>query len=254
MNMITKQAGLRGNTYTLSARGKKRSEPVFHFLRSNFGNLPLGIIESVFGFVERSTLYGGRIFEGRQLSDRDVYQLNNSGIGLRIPFTNHFAEREEYEATKPVLKKYHCELNSVIVTNDNLAQWIREDFPHYDIEASVIKNVNTMKKLEQALLYYDTIVLPMTSNNDMDFLEKITDKNRIRLFANGGCALTCPSRICYRSISELNKCKGGKFQCSQPLKKRDLKGMIDFDIRPLNELGYHRFKLLRARPGNMTGY
>ena len=252
--MINQQTEFTGNTYTLSARGKKKDEPIFHFLRTNFGNLPLGIIESVFGFVEKSTLYGGRVFEGRQLSDRDVFQLNNAGIGLRIPLTNHFVEREEYEAAKPILKKYHRELNSVIVTNDDLAQWIKEDFPRYDVEASVIKDITSLRKLENALPYYDTIVLPMTSNTDMDFLEKIKDKNRIRLFANGGCALTCPSRICYRSVSELNKFKGGKFQCSQPLKKRDLKGMVDFDIGPLNELGYHRFKLLRARPGNMTGY
>ena len=111
-----------------------------------------------------------------------------------------------------------------------------------------------MKKLEQALHCYDTVVLPMASNNDMKLLEAIEDKDRIRLFANAGCALTCPSRICYRSVSKINKFCGGEWQCSQPLKDRDIKGMIDFDLEPLNRLGYHRFKLLRARPGNMTGY
>ena len=252
--MNKEQAELPNNTYTVSARGKKEDEPIFHFLRSNFGNLPLGFIESVFGFVEKTTLYGGRVFEGRQISERDVFQLNNAGIGVRIPFTNHFAEREEYEATKPILRKYHRKINSVIVTNNDLAQWIREDFPRYDIEASVIKNITTMQKLNDALPYYNTVVLPMTANEDLEFLVRIKEKDRIRLFANGGCALTCPSRICYRSFSTLNKFKGGEFQCSQPLKKRDLKGMIDFDIRPLNVLGYRRFKLLRARPGNMTGY
>ena len=242
------------NTYTLSARSKTKDEPIFHFLRTNFGNLPLERMESVFGFVEKSSLYGGRVFEGRQLSERDVFQLNNAGIGLRIPFTNHFAERDEYEVTRPILEKYHRKLNSVIVTNNELAQWIKEEFPLYDIEASVIKNINTMKKLENALPYYDTIVLPMASNNDLGFLEAIKDKKRIRLFANAGCALTCPSRICYRSVSIINKFNGGEWQCSQPLKDRDIKGMIDFDITSLNKLGYHRFKLLRARPGNMTGY
>lgn len=122
------------------------------------------------------------------------------------------------------------------------------------MEASVIKNINTLAKLAQALPVYDTVVLPMTANEDLDFLASIEDKNRIRLFANAGCALTCPSRICYRSVSKLNKFRGGEWQCSKPLKDRDIKGMIDFDIEPLNRLGYHRFKLLRARPGNLTGY
>jgi len=29
--------------------------------------------------------------------------------------------------------------------------------------------------------------------------------------------------------------------------------MIEFDLRPLVEMGFHSFKLLRAAPGRMTG-
>jgi len=241
-------------TYTVSARAKHADEPIFRFLRTNFGNLPLGQIESIFGFVERSTMYGGREFFDRQFSDRDVQQMMNAGIGVRIPFTNHMINREEYESNKVLLQKYHHELNSVITTNDDLAVWIREDFPLYDIEASVIKNINSLLKLTPALDIYDTVVLPMKSNDDIEFLEAIEDKNRIRLFANGGCAYTCPSHICYRSVSELNKYKGGEFRCSQPLKDRNIKGMIDFDLKPLIARGYTRFKLLRSKPSDLTGY
>lgn len=242
------------NTYTISARGKQENEPIFRYLRNHFGNLPLQQIDSVFGFVEPSTMYGGRIFEHRQLSDRDVRQLINAGIGLRIPFTNHNIERQEYEANRELLVKYHMQINSVIVTNDDLARWIRQDFPDYDIEASVIKNITSIRKLQAALEIYDTVVLPMPVNYKHELLKSIEDKNRVRLFANAGCALTCPSHICYASISVINKFKGGEFQCSQPIKKRELKGMIDFDIEELSALGFHRFKLLRARTGNMTGY
>jgi hypothetical protein len=42
--------------------------------------------------------------------------------------------------------------------------------------------------------------------------------------------------------------------CSQPIKKRDLLGMVDFPLQPYIDLGFHRFKLLRARPGSMTGF
>ena len=242
------------NTYTVSVRGKKGDDPIFNFLRTNYGSVPLGQIESVFGFVEKSTLYGGREFNGRQVSDRDVFQLNNAGMGVRIPFTNHFATHEEYLENKPLFAKYHNELNSVIFTNDDLAQWVREDFPLYDIEASVIKNINNMRKLEDALKIYTTVVLPMPSNQDIEFLESIEDKSRIRLFSNAGCALTCPARICYKSVSEMNKPEGGQFQCSQPMKDRKLLGMIDFDVERLSAMGFHKYKMLRARPGNMTGF
>ena len=241
-------------TYTVSARNKPRERPVFAYLRKNYGNLALNEIDSLFGFVERSTLYGGRGFTTRELSDRDVAQLNNAGIGLRIPMSNHYVEREEYEQNLSLLRKYHRLGNSIICTNDDLARWIREDFPDFRIDASVIKNIRTHGKIEEAMELYDSVVLPMPLNEDLKFLGRIEDKDKITLFANAGCALTCPSRICYPSISKANKGQGGEFKCSQALKDRDTLGMVDFPLQPYIDLGFHRFKLLRARPGSMTGF
>ena len=241
-------------TYTVSARGKRPQIPVFAYLRNNYGNVPLREIDSLFGFVERSTLYGGRAFVRRELSDRDVYQLNNAGIGIRLPMSNHYVEREEYLENKSLLKKFHKNGNSIICTNDDLARWVRDDFPEYRLDASVIKNLKSYEKIEQAMELYDSVVLPMSANEDLEFLEKIDNKDKITLFANAGCALTCPSRICYVSLSKINKGRGGEFQCSQDLKKREMHGMVDFPLEPYIKLGFHRFKLLRARPGSITGF
>jgi hypothetical protein len=242
-------------TFTVSARGKSPGVPVFAFLRRHFGTVPLAQIESLFGFVERSTLYGGRCFMGRELSDRDVWQLNNAGIGLRVPLTNHYVTSAEYESYFKLLKKYHSAGNSVIATNDDLARWIRSDFPKYKIDASVIKNINTPEKLDKALGIYDEIVLPMEMNGDLDFLSSIEDKDRITLFANAGCAFTCPSRICYVSVSKINKMTGKEeHRCSQSLKHREVIGMIDFELEPLIALGFRHFKLLRAMRGQKTGF
>lgn len=241
-------------TYTISARGKAAEVPVFKFIRNQYGNVPLREIDSLFGFVEKSTLYGGRAFLRRELSERDVFQLNNAGIGVRLVMSNHYVERDEYEENQPLLEKYHRKLNSVIATNDDLAMWVREDFPQYEVDASVIKNIKTHRKIDESLRLYDSLVLPMRLNEDLDFLEKIEAKDRITLFANAGCALTCPAKLCYLSISKINKGNGGKFECSQPIKNRKLEGMVDFPLQPYIDLGFHRFKLLRARPGSMTGY
>ena len=241
-------------TYTISARSKSPDVPVFAFLRRQYGNIPLREIESLFGFVERSTLYGGRAFSKRELSDRDVAQLNNAGIGVRIPMSNHYAEPEEYERNLPLFEKYHNAMNSIIVTNDDLARWIRRDFPSFTLDGSVIKNIKTHRKIDQAFDVYDSVVLPMRLNEDFDFLEKIDAKDKIILFANAGCALTCPSKLCYLSLSKLNKYKGGKFQCSQSIKDREQMGMVDFPLEPYIEMGFHHFKLLRARPHQSTGY
>ncbi len=241
-------------TYTISARSKHPDKPVFAYLRNQYGNVPLREIDSLFGFVEKSTLYGGRVFERRELSDRDVYQLNNAGIGIRLVMSNHYVEPDEYAANLSLLEKYHNSRNSVIVTNDDFAKWIRVDFPDYRIDASVIKNIKTHRKINETLEMYDSIVLPMRLNEDLDFLEKIEQKDRITIFANAGCALTCPSKLCYLSISKINKGKGGEFQCSQMFKDRKLEGMVDFPLQPYIDRGFHRFKLLRSRPNRMTGY
>jgi len=241
-------------TFTVSARGKPVDQSVFAYLRQNYANLPLGEIDSLFGFVERSTLYGGRRFADRELSDMDVEQLNAAGIGIRIPMSNHNAEKREYKLSNWLLRKYHRSCNSIICTNDDLAQWIREDFPEYRIDASVIKNLKSHEKIAKAMELYDSVVLPMPVNENLEFLAEIKDKDKITLFANAGCALTCPSRMCYASISKINKGKGGEFKCSRPIKDRDLYGMVDFPLQPFVELGFHRFKLLRARPNNMTGF
>lgn len=241
-------------TYTISARKKSPRTPVMAYLRKHYGNIPMREIDSVFGFVERSLLYGGRGFTKRELSYRDVQQLNSAGIGVRIPMSNHHATREEFEQNAVLLGRYHRDCNSIIVTNDDLARWIREKFPKYRLDASVIKNIKTHPKIEEALQLYDSVVLPMRMNEDLEFLDKIEHKERIILFANAGCALTCPSKLCYLSISEINKGQGGEFQCSQPLKKRELFGMVDFPLDPYIEMGFRHFKLLRSRPGGMTGF
>lgn len=241
-------------TFTVSARGKPAEAPVFAFLRRHFGFLRMSEIDSLFGFVERSTLYGGRPFHFRELSDRDVIQLNNAGIGVRLPLSNHAATPEEYRRNRLLLEKHHRRLNSVIVTNDELARWIRKDFPRYRIDASVIKNIHTHAQIDQALELYDEVVLPMNLTESLEFLRRIERRDRIILFANAGCALTCPARICYPAFSKLNKGEYVETRCSQGLKPREILGMVDFDLEPLMAMGFRRFKLLRPRPSGMTGF
>lgn len=240
--------------YTISARGKPNGIPVKTYLAKEFAHIPLAEIDSIFGFVEHCSLYGGRMFQGPELTPVDVYDMYSAGVGLRLPLTNHYAERSEYEKAIPFLTKYHRQGNAAIVTNDDLARWIRQDFPLYRIEASVIKNLKTHDRIAAAMDLYDTVVLPMELNENDEFLTQTQNKERITLFANAGCALTCPSHICYVSVSNFNKAGIGQFKCSQPIKARDIRGMIDFDLSHLQDLGFSRFKVLRARASGLTGH
>lgn len=241
--------------YTISARGKPSAVPIQRFIENQYGHIPVEEIDSFFGFTEACSLYGGRIFASPELSRYDVRSLYRMKINVRLPLSNHYFTHEEYEASAEFLEKYHRPGNSLIITNDDLARLVRKDFPGYRLEASVIKNINTLEKVDKGFEDYDTVILPMASNDDEAFLKAIENKKGITLFANAGCAYTCPSKICYPSVSKANKTGDSSlFTCSQKLKERNTIGMHDFDLEYLQSLGFERFKLLRPRRGNQTGY
>jgi hypothetical protein len=245
-------------SYTISVRGKQNDIPVMKFLQDHFTDIPLNKIDSLFGFLEFCPLYGGRTFNGRQLSEPDVINLYDNGIGVRIPLTNHFVSEGEYDSCRAFLEKYHRKGNSVIITEDILAGWIRRDYPQYGVEASVIKDIDSQEKITGALELYDTVILPMRLCVDFDFLSRLEPKNKITLFANAGCAFNCPAKICYKKISRMNKFDGTSQEnskgCSKSRVPRPELGMVDFDIPKLISLGFTRFKLLRSRPGRVTGF
>jgi len=117
----------------------------------------------------------------------------------------------------------------------------------------VIKDIRSHDNISRALELYDTIVLPMDLNNNLEFLGQIEEKQRIRLFANGGCAYNCPLKICYKSISRFNKQREYvEFMCSQATLYRPMLGVLNFDLAKLRSLGIVKFKLLRAR--GKTGF
>ena len=241
--------------FTISARSKPAALPIQQFMRSHYGHIPQEQIDSFFGFTEACSLYGGRMFGTAELSRYDVKSLYRMNINVRLPLSNHIVTAEEYEENQAYLEKYHRPGNSLIITNDDLARWVREDFPEYRLEASVIKNINTLAKVDEAFMLYDTVILPMASNDDEALLKAIDNKKNITLFANAGCAYTCPSKICYPSVSKVNKTGDfSLFTCSQKMKERNTIGMYDFDLDYLQSLGYERFKLLRPRRGNQTGF
>ena len=257
--------------YTVSARGKSLQLPVMEYLEEQFGSIPLGQIDSVFGFLEPSTMYSGRPFMRSQLSDEDVKSMNEAGIGMRIPFSNHYVSEKEYESHRAMLEKYHRKDNSLICTNDQLAGWVRRDYPLYQVEASVLKEIDSLDKIEKALEIYDYVILPMFLNYKDDFLSSIPWKHKITLFGNAGCALSCPNRKCYEYISRVNKDLAMQkafgrqliflyrlgfpiHWCSHRLKPRNLKGLTDFDLEHLYSLGFRRFKMLREHKSRRTGY
>lgn len=243
-------------SFAVSARRKPEQLPIQAWLAQQ--GVGPEVVDSVFGFRESTRLYGGRPFfaHGTELSEADYAWMMEQGIGYRIPIQNLLLTREDYEKARAFLEKYHRPGNSLIVAKDAIVPWLREDFPQYDIECSVIRRVDTMSKLHKALALYDMVVPdPYAFNHSMD-LAAIPEeyKPRMRLFLEMGCLYDCPSRICYTGISAVNKGVEAPARCSAQegvprleVSVGERKGRFTyFNREQYLAMGYTHFKLLSA--------
>lgn len=236
--------------YTISARGKPLEEPLGAFLNENFPQYQKKI-DSVFGFVEYTPLYGGRPFYGEELSEADVQYLYGNRIGLRLPLTNGYLTPSVWESQVEFLEKYHKKGNSVITVNDEFARFIKKEFPNYQLELSVIRELKTLQEVDSAMALYDTVVLHGKWNVSDD-LHAIPEKSRIRLFLTTGCGYNCPAKICYASFSKYNLSLSGEVKCSVSKLERQKLGMVSFDAAPFIEQGFSKFKVVRLISNNVV--
>ena len=174
-------------------------------------------IDSVFGQTEEHCpLYGGRPAETPEMLELDIKWIYDKGIGMKLTLQNKFITDDKYKESKPFLKEYHRKGNAVITATDKLAEYIRNDFPDYKIEASCIQDITDNEHYEKKVAtgLYDTIVLPIHCNDDLKFIESIKRKDLLRLFMNIECSYNCPSKVCYGTTSKINREEKRKFMCS----------------------------------------
>jgi len=218
-------------------------------------------IDYAFGVVEGySPLKGGRITPegGFNITKLDIYWLYDHNIGIKMPLSSKTFSDDMYKESLDVLKRYHRKGNGIIVSTDKLAECIKNDFPDYKIEASCIQDITDNKHYEKkvALGLYDTIVLPIHSNDDMKFIESIKRKDLLRLFMNVECSYNCPSKVCYNTTSIYNKDSASgtatKMQCSfydLGLERTFYNDDINwsefyFDLPMYEKMGISNFKLV----------
>jgi hypothetical protein len=246
---------LPGLRLSVSSRRLNPDMNIIDYLKIFYMYTSLDRIDSVFGnTIERSRLYGGRTFKTRRsLTDKNVADLEEHGINISLTLTNHFFDEDSYKESRDMLKRHHKKGNSIICINDELARRIRQDFPDYIIKASIIKDTDTIEKIEECLELYDETVLPMQKNDDDEFLNSIREKRRIVLFGNATCAYTCPDRSCYLGFSQRIARKKVTSWCSQQHVPRLDVGNVFFDIKKLKSMGFSQYKLVPIAPAHASG-
>lgn len=232
--------------FSVSSRDIRPEMDIIAYLKIVYIHLNIGQIKEVFGnCVFPSQLYGGRPYDLKYALTREhVRTLERHGIGLALTLTNHFCNDESYRHSYDFLKTLHRKGNSIVCTSDDLAIRIRNDFPDFTLKASIIKNLDTKAKIETALRLYDYVTVPMNINDDDAFLSGLTEKERVILFGNAGCAYTCPDRSCYLGFSQEINGEPVTSVCSKTRIPRPDQGQVWFDLAKLHRMGYTFFKVI----------
>lgn len=235
--------------YSLSARDKPALYHISDFL-TKF-NVDIKDIDYIFGFVEKTQMYGGRAFYYPELSNNDLKWMRENNIGYKIPLQNMFITKDTYKRSFDFLSKYHNADNAIVLYNDSIASLIRKDFPNYKLEASVIKNINTIDKIKKACELYDTIVPdPKWLNENIDVIPENL-RNKIRVFLAVRCLYDCTSRICYPSVSRFNINNSAPLRCSKMIMQNFPTKVFTyrFNVNDYLVRGYSKFKMISRLGG-----
>lgn len=233
-------------SFSVSSRLIRNEINALKYLQFLYVYLEISQIKTVFGSTtDFSDFYGGRVYSAnKSLTNEHIELLSDNNINIALTLTNHFFSEEIYLNNKLFLEKYHKEGNVIICTSDELAKKIRKDFPLYKLRASIIKNANTLNKVNKALELYDDVVIPMDMNDDDDFLESLPEKSRIMLFANASCAYDCPARSCYADISKRNTSQSLKINCTRKKIGTLESAFYFFDVEKFHKMGFTNFKMI----------
>lgn len=117
--------------------------------------------------------------------------------------------------------KYH---GGVIIANDTLYTYIRNNYPNIKIVASVIKA--TFDTYEDELQYYhdllnryDYVVIRPEFALDLDKVKMLSDKERVELLINQSCMANCPYAKSHYLHYEKNSSFAYKVPCLQEKSK-----------------------------------
>lgn len=164
-------------------------------------------IKTVFGYCgEPIRMFGGRPPKKGILTWDDVATLNKQGIAFSATLSNHYLDdaalAESFKFIEKLLSS--SEQNSIITVNRTFTKKVKAEFPKILTKQSAISDSRTLAAIERALEIYDLVTLSHNMLDEREFLINLPKeiKNRLVLFASGGCAYKCFEKTCYVGNSQ----------------------------------------------------
>lgn len=162
-----------------------------------YDNVKIG---AVFGCPPGAKWNGGRHSLGTIDDDKVEYfveMYNSFGVPIRYTWTNPVLTEEDLqdEYCNWVTKVSENGLNEILVNNDQMENYIRENYPKYPIISSTTKRITDIDGLNEELgKDYKLVVVDYDFNNDWENLDKIIHPEKCELLINPVCNPHCPFR------------------------------------------------------------
>jgi len=233
-----------------------------------------GQIKEAYGKLAFDDVGGGRTasalaFVSKGSAKEHVRQLRRKGI--RFSYLLNSLCMDNLEFTSVGQRKIRglldwlekIEVDTVTVANPYLAMLIKKDYPAISVTASVIANVDSLKKAQfWEGLGVDKITLPSCRNFSLIRLLKKSIKCKIQLIANATCLCSCPTYINHNLMAShasqsWHRCRGFMLDYYVILcRYKRLKNPVNFirsewirpeDVRIYEKLGVDSIKLIDRR-------
>lgn len=224
--------------------------------------LDMSQVDSVFGFYDHFLpLYGGRAWQSKDtgLSLTKIKALNSYGIGFGLAISGSFFTEDAYSQSIDTILMLMdlSDKNYLIISNDQLALRIKENYPHIRTKYSAISDVEDVEGVIGALFLYDEIALHIDKNYNHELLMSIPEdiKDRVIVFGNGTCAAHCRNKICYVNISRRHLgLSTANYGCIKGLDRANGKPVpgneyYEFDLTHERFDGFNTIKLIKPLTG-----
>lgn len=155
-------------------------------------------ISKIFGAFPGMIWNGGVYYSGISPIE-SAYQIKNLYHNFQIPIkltlTNPLLKKEDcYDRyCNKIVEIFETGENEILVASPILEEYLREKFPGYKYNRSIIASA-TDENFEQLLNKYNMIVLPRRKVKDFDYLNSIKPENRSRveILCTDPCSIECP--------------------------------------------------------------
>lgn len=218
-------------------------------------------IGSVYGTIPGAIWNGGRTVFGildRERIDSIIKMYNKYGIPARFTWTNTLLEERHLYDTycNLIMELGDTGKNQVLVNNALLEQYIRQEYPSYEVISSTTKCMTNREQLQMELTKdYKLVVLDYNLNHDQGTLDQIgPHADRIEILVNEICYPNCPKRAeHYRDESrmQLAYTMHSDFQCINKITKpsfaecrKRLAFISNEEIQQYIDRGFVNFKIV----------